>query len=200
MTLTEHARRLNYASGRRDLPAVILMTDAERLPDPFAAVQRLPFDAAILLRHPDPSARRELADRLVPLCHARDLLVIVSDDLALAEACGADGVHLPERSAARTEALAIRRRWRGLLTCAAHSPRALLRAAVIQADAVLLSPVFATASHPGQTAIGALRFLAWAREARCPVYALGGLSAANAGRIEGRSIVGIAGIGGWTAR
>ena len=197
MTLTEHARRLNYASGRRDLPAVILMTDAERLPDPRAAIKRLPFDAAVLLRHPDPGARRELADRLVPLCRARDLLVIVSDDLALAEACGADGLHLPERSAAAPEALSIRRRWRGLLTCAAHSPRALRRAAVLQADAALLSPVFATASHPGGSAIGALRFLAWAREARCPVYALGGMSAANAGRLSGRAIVGIAGIGGF---
>ncbi len=196
MTLTEHARRLNYASGRRDLPAVILMTDAVRLPDPFAAVKRLPFDAALLLRHPDPGARRALADRLVPICRARDLLVIVSDDLALAEACGADGLHLPERSAARTEALAIRRIWRGLLTCAAHSPRALRRAAVIQADAVLLSPVFPTQSHPGSNAIGPLRFLAWAREARCPVYALGGMSAANSGRLSGRAIVGIAGIGG----
>lgn len=173
------------------------MTDAVRLPDPIAAVKRLPFDAAVLVRHFDPDARTKLVRELAPICHARHLILIVSDDLALAEVYHADALHLPERRAAAPEALAIRRRWRGLLTCAAHSSRAIKRAEAIHADAVLVSPVFQTPSHPKGAAIGTFRFMVWARAARCPVYALGGMSAATAGRVSGRTIVGIAGIGGF---
>jgi thiamine-phosphate pyrophosphorylase len=116
----------------------------------------------------------------------------------LAEACGADGLHLPERVAATADAIAIRRRWRGILTAAAHSPRAIARACVIGADAALVSPVFATRSHPGQPPVGALRFLTWTRGARVPVYALGGITARNAGRLVERNLVGLAGIGGFS--
>lgn len=173
------------------------MTDAQRLADPIAAVKRLPYDAAVLVRHIDAEARRDLVRELAPICQARNLFLIVSDDVALAEAYDADGLHLPERRAAAFEALAIRRRWRGLLSCAAHSPRAMKRAEAIHADAVLLSPVFPTPSHPGVGAIDPLRFLAWIRAARCPVYALGGMNSANAGRLSNRALVGIAGIGGF---
>jgi thiamine-phosphate pyrophosphorylase len=196
VTLTGQARRLNSASGRVDLPALILMTDETRLPDPRAAMQRLPYDAAILLRHSDPHARRRLAEEIAPICRARDLLLIVSSDIALAESIDADGLHLPERCAAGVEASALRRRWRGLLTCAAHSPKALRRAETIGADAVLVSPVFATASHPNASAIGLMRMLMWSRNAQIPIYALGGVTASTAGRLRSRAIVGIAGIGG----
>ena len=84
-----------------------------------------------------------------------------------------------------------------MLTVAAHSPRALRRAAAIGADAALLSPVFATPSHPDVRAIGPMRFLAWCRNVHVPVYALGGISATNAGRLASPAIVGIAGIGGF---
>ena len=194
--LTERALRLNYASGRDDLPALIVMSDERRLPDPSAAAQRLPPGAAVLVRHNDARARRVLAERMAPLCRARGLLLVISDDPDLAAALDADGLHLPERTAASTEAWRIRQRWRGLLTAAAHGPRALARARLIGADAAIVSPVFETLSHPGQAGIGLLRFLTWARMAHMPVYALGGIAAGNAGRLRAPNLVGIAGIGG----
>lgn len=196
-TLTEQARRLNWASGRIDLPALIVMSDEQRLPDPVVALAHLPPGGAIVLRHRDAVARRALVERTMPLAHARGVLVIVADDPELAHRSGAAGLHLPERVAASADAYLIRRRWRGLLTCAAHDPRALRRAHQINADAALVSPVFPTRSHPGDVSIGLMRFLAWTRDARLPVYALGGVNAANAGRLHGRTIVGIAGIDGF---
>ena len=202
VTLTERALRLNWTSGRWDLPALIVMSDEQRLPDPLAdpttAAGRLPPGAAVLVRHSDPQARRDLAERLAPVCRARGLILFVSDDMALAETCGADGLHLPERTAASAAAMLIRRRWRGLLTAAAHDPRAIARAHLIGADAALVSPVFATPSHPGQPGVGPLRFLTWARVARVPVYALGGITAASAGRLRDGNVVGLAGIGGFS--
>jgi thiamine-phosphate pyrophosphorylase len=182
-------------SGRHDLPALILMSDETRLPDPSAQARALPRGSAVLVRHSDDGARRDLGRTMAPICHARGLLLIVSDDIALAEAVGANGLHLPERRAASMDALFLRRRWRGLLTCAAHSFAAVRRARAIDADAALLSPVFATASHPGQAAIGPLRFITMSRAADMPLYALGGITASNAGRLAGSNLVGVAGIG-----
>lgn len=174
------------------------MSDVDRLADPTPDALTLPIGSAVMVRHPDPSSRRALAERLALLCRARSLRLIVADDLELASALDAFGLHLPEARAAASDAYRIRRRWKGpILSVAAHSPRALYRAWLIGADAALLSPVFATASHPGARAIGVQRFRAWCRGARLPVYALGGITPANAGRLVGAKIVGIAGISGF---
>ena len=45
---------------------------------------------------------------------------------------------------------------------------------------MLLSPVFATRSHPGGGTLGPVRFRLLARQARLPVIALGGMNAAKA--------------------
>jgi thiamine-phosphate pyrophosphorylase len=87
-----------------------------------------------------------------------------------------------------------RRDW--IVTAAAHSPIAIRLAARLGVDAVLLSPVFATASHPDARTLGPLRFARWARESPVPVYALGGIDAARARRLRGSGAVGFAGIGG----
>jgi len=58
------------------------------------------LDHAALLQYRNKSAsaalRREQAEALLALCAARGVRLIVNDDLALAQAIGADGVHLGE--------------------------------------------------------------------------------------------------------
>ena len=197
-TVANMARRLNsrHPVGWR-LPPLILMTDAARLPDPLAAAARLPAGTAVILRDHDAPDRLALAAALSALCRARRLRLLVAADAALAARVGADGVHLPERLVARTP-----RRWprHWLVTAAAHSPAALWRARRAGADAALLSPVFATASHPGAGTVGVLRFAAWANASPLPVYALGGIDAATARRLTDSRTVGLAGIGGMTDR
>ncbi len=75
------------------------------------------------------------------------------------------------------------------------SPAALFRAARAGADAVLLAPVFQTASHPDSRPLGCLRFAAWCRESPLPVYALGGVSETSRRRLKGSGAAGLAGIG-----
>ena len=65
------------------------------------------------------------------------------------------------------------REW--LVTAAVHSPAALRAAAAAGADAALLSPIFATASHPDVRTLGLQRFAALAQASPLPVYALGGI-------------------------
>ena len=64
-----------------------------------------------------------------------------------------------------------------IITSSAHSLRALMAAQAL--DAVFLSPVFATTSHPGHKPLTPVRAAFIAAPARVPVYALGGVTAAQ---------------------
>ena len=58
----------------------------------------------------------------------------------------------------------------------AHDLREIGRANRLRAAAILLSPVHATATHPGAKPLGPVRFLLLAKRARMPVIALGGMT------------------------
>jgi thiamine-phosphate pyrophosphorylase len=172
------------------------MTDAVRLPDPVPAILRLPPCSAVVLRERDPGKRAVRARQLLPLCRRRKVRLLIAGDWRLVRAIGADGLHLSETLIRRgrrdwCRALAPDR----IVTAAAHSRRAMRLAARCGVDAVLLSPVFPTASHPHATVLGPLRFARWVRESPIPVYALGGIDAARARRLRGVSLAGFAAIG-----
>jgi thiamine-phosphate pyrophosphorylase len=172
------------------------MTDAVRLPDPVAAILGLPPCSAVVLREWDRGKLATLARRLLPLCRRRKVRLLIAGDWRLARAIGAGGLHLPEaavrRGASRWRRMR-RRDW--VVTAAAHSPLAIRLATRLGVDAVLLAPVFATASHPEARTIGPLRFVRWTRESPLPVYALGGIDAPHARRLRASGAVGFAGIG-----
>lgn len=196
MTLAALARQLNTRSARGgNLPPLILVTDAARLPDPCPAARALPRGSAVLFRHYEHPDRAALAHRLAAICRRRDLVLLVAADRRLACAVKADGLHLPEHMVPRQGKIARHnRRW--LVTAAAHSTRALVRARRAGADAVLLSPVFPTRSHPGAPYLGVIRFAGLVHHSPLPVYALGGVSAATGRRLIGSGTAGIAAIGG----
>jgi thiamine-phosphate pyrophosphorylase len=189
-TLTELARRLNGRRGAaRRLPPVLLMTDEIRLPEPLPVARALARGSGVVLRHYGAPDRVALAARLARL---PGIVVLVAGDIGLAYAVRAQGLHLPEGSPPPP-----RLRRRGfLITMAAHSVPALRRARALGADAAVLSPVFPTASHPGARPLGPLRFAALARTAGLPVYALGGITAASARRLQRSGAIGFAAIGG----
>lgn len=192
-TLAEAAAGLKRAAGS-PLPALVLMTDSARLADPLPAARALPAGSAVILRHYGTPDREALARRLAALARRRGLRLLVGADPALARRVGAAGVHLPARAAARARSVRWRAEW--LVTVAAHAPAALGKAAAAGADAALLSPVFATASHPGARPLGPHRFAALARASALPVYALGGIAPARTRFLQGSGAVGIAAIGG----
>jgi thiamine-phosphate pyrophosphorylase len=197
-TLAEVARHLKPRRRAGQLPPLILMTDSIRLPDPDAAIASLGPGSAVILRERSRARLVILVRRVAPLCRARCIRLLVAGDWRLAHEVGAGGLHLPE--AAIRHGLNRWRRVRGrdwMVTAAAHSPVAIRLAARLGVDAVLLSPVFATASHPGARTIGPLRFARWARVSPVPVYALGGIDAGHARRLRGSGAAGFAGIGGF---
>lgn len=196
MRLTAAARRLRPPPGSPiGLPRLYLLGDPARLPDPRAAAARLPPGAAVLARGLSPGVVAGLA----ALARRRRLRLLVAGDGRAALRIGA-GLHLPDRrgTAGLLPFLLARRRRGLLLTAAAHGRAGLARARRLGADAVLLSPVFPTASHPGAPGLGPWRWAALARRAGRPVVALGGVAAGNAGRLP-RWTAGLAAIGALSA-
>ncbi len=205
MSITNAAIKLNSAWQRANpgvprLPVLFLLTDPDRLPDPRPYLHRLPRGAAVILRcygdKTGATARRARAQDLCKNCHARGLRLLIAGDDRLAAEIRADGIHLGEWRLGRgTWKRGPVRTRGGLVTASCHGRAALARAAAAGVDAVLVAPVFATASHPDARVLGHLRFAALVRLSRLPTYALGGIGADNISRLRPSSATGIAGIG-----
>lgn len=169
------------------------MTDDQRLADPCAAARALPKGSLVILRAREDARRAALAGQLAKIAREGELFLLIANDPALAARGRADGLHLPEIRAG--EAAHWRARFpRWFITCAAHSLSAVARAQNARADAALLSPVFPTASHKEAMPLGTMRFRMMARQARLPVYALGGIDAHNILQLNGAPIAGIAAV------
>lgn len=202
-TLADAPPRLNrnrLNRKRHDLPSLVLFVD-RRLLDPLTVVENLPVGSAIMFRpyavdHPD-----ILGPMVAALARRRCLRVVVAGDPKLADVLKADGLHLPEgiaRHDVLAPALAWRQRTGGWLTMACHSPMALNHARHLKMDAVFISPVFPTESHPGAPALGPLRLAQWSRQCGIPVFALGGITVASRRRLIGCGVQGVAAIDGFT--
>jgi thiamine-phosphate pyrophosphorylase len=105
---------------------------------------------------------------------------------------GAAGIHLPGRWHAEQ---AGRARISGIVSVGCHSVGEVAVARAAGADMALLSPVFATESHPEARPLG-LELLAEAcrTAGKMPVYALGGVNRTNAVSCIEAGATGVAGI------
>ncbi len=160
----------------------------------MALANRLPRGAGLVYRAFGAACAPRVAEALAAVAKARGLVLLVGADPALAWACGADGVHLPERLVA--SAPRLRARWPGvLISGAAHSATALRRAAAAGLDAALLSAVFPSRSPSAGPPIGPVRLAALVRRASLPVYALGGVDARTLPRLRETGVVGVAVVG-----
>ncbi len=197
-TLANAASKLKRRGRNHRLPALWLMTDPDRAPDPAAQVARLPRGAVVVLRHYGHPEKVSIARLLARLCRARGLILVVAGDWRLAAQVGASGIHLPEHMA-RHGLSAGGRLWRRagrrLLTIAAHGEVGLRRASALKASAAVLAPVFPTRSHQSQVALGPRRFGMITRTARVPVIALGGVNEKTMPALMTSGCAGIAGIG-----
>lgn len=157
------------------LPALWLISDARNDRSLEAALSRLPRGSGFIYRHyhlPD-TQRSERFHELRRAAHRHGHIAIVADSALTAREWGADGIYGPARAL-------WPRRERLLHLATAHSAAEIALANRLAADAILLSPVFATRSHPGAATLGAVRFRLLARLAQCPVIALGGMTRARA--------------------
>jgi len=166
------------------LPSLWLLTDARNDAVLEEAIARLPRGSGLIYRHyhlPPPQRLARFA-ALARRMRARGGLVVLAGTMAQARRWGAEGAY---GAAAQVGPGA-----RGLRLATVHSLREIGAARRLRADALVLSPAFATRSHPGAPGLGVLGWRGLARHAGGQVVALGGMNAAHARRL---------GAGAWAA-
>jgi thiamine-phosphate pyrophosphorylase len=154
---------------RHPLPTLWLMTD-ERIGDVAAAVRRLPRGAGVVFRHYATHAgeRRRLWRQLLRIARARGLVLVRAGAEPMAGEMGVHG-----------------RAGRGLRTWPAHTRAEALAGKQAGADALFVSPVFPTRSHPAAPALGPRRARAIGAGLCVPLVALGGMDAKRFRRLCG---------------
>jgi thiamine-phosphate pyrophosphorylase len=181
------------------LPRFLALTDASRAPDPFTLLAHLPKDAGLVWRAYGEHISRPRLQALSRAARQAHTLLFLASAQARRAPPPSLHQHWPEHRLNRPYTDGKPRpQHRALITAAAHSERAIIAAARARVDAVLISPVFATRSHPGSASLGVTRFAALARLAHArglAVYALGGINdPAKIRRVKPCGISGIAGI------
>ena len=169
------------------LPQLWLMTDERMGEKLWSALERMPAGSGVIFRHYSlPLAeRRALFARVARVARRRRLVLLRAGSTRLGRAeAGTHGTNRGQR---------------GLLTRSAHSRREAVAAIRSGADAVFVSPVFATRSHPGTGALGRARFGLLVRGLDVPVIALGGMDARRAAGLWQIGLYGWAAIDAWSA-
>lgn len=165
--------------SRQPFPDFWLLSDERNDAALERALRRLPRGSGFIYRHyhlPDAERVARWFD-LLRIARASGHLAILADSSLTAREWGADGVYGAPRALYPTRS--------DLLTLAtAHDLAEIGLANRLRADAVLLSPVFPTRSHPDARGLGPLRFRLLAAHAKMPVIALGGMNDITARRLD----------------
>jgi thiamine-phosphate pyrophosphorylase len=130
----------------------------------------------------DHSVRREQAQALRDLCRRHGATMIINDDVALACALDADGVHVGVDDAAVPVARAKLGRGKIIGASCYDDPQRARVAADQGADYVAFGSFFASSVKPGAVR-APLSLLPAARTFGLPVVAIGGITLDNAGQL-----------------
>lgn len=183
-------------------PPRFILTDPVRQPDPARALGLAEEGEGIIHRGYGGPLSAAALRALGRKAKRKRVLFLVAGDHRSGRLLHVGGLHLPEfrLSSPATEHMFVARRRPKpgfYVTAAAHSEKAVVAAARAGVDAVLISPVFTTTSHPGAKTLGVLRYARLARLAAgmgLYVYALGGMSPGLVRRLAGTETRGMAGI------
>ena len=121
-----------------------------------------------------PAVFSYMAQLVAQLCRSYNATLLINGQVEIARSV-ADGVHLPE-AVLQNERLPE-------IACkgvSVHSIENARRAAELGADYVIFGSVFATSSHPENEPAGLEALHQVAQAVDIPVFAIGGISAANA--------------------
>jgi thiamine-phosphate pyrophosphorylase len=163
----------------------IFMTDRGRQPDWRGIIRNLRRGDHVIIRDYDHPNRASLAQAIIAVCKQHGVSYAIGGDMRLAWRLKA-GVHLTERDLRRGPICL----WSGRHHSAAiHQAHDLKKASDMGANLALISPVFATRSHPNARVLGRVKYHHLAQQARrfglSPV-ALGGMT-----RYSARALFGV---------
>lgn len=168
------------------LPTLWLMTDERQREALWPALAALPRGSGVVFRHHRTAEpERNVAWARVKRIAAQRKLVLGRETISGGEA----RILLPSLPGCRPQWIAR-----------AGTNQAAAAARRHGATAILVSPVYATRTHPGRPPLGPYRAAAIVRTTRLPAIALGGMTASRFARLKGTGFYGWAAIDGLTPR
>lgn len=159
---------------QKTLPLLWLLSDARNDAGLEDALRALPRGSGFVFRHYhlDGAARTDRFQTLAIVARAHGHVALFGRDPVLAALVDADGFYGSPGQVAESGAK--------LRLAGAHDAAEIDAAMEAGADGIFLSPVFATASHPGTATLGVHGFHVLEQRSRVPVIALGGMTHARA--------------------
>ncbi|MBP02466.1 MAG: hypothetical protein CMM25_06630 [Rhodospirillaceae bacterium] len=170
------------------------MTDDDRLPNALEVAMKMPKNWGLIFRNYKNPNRYFEALEVAKICKFRRITFLIGANLKIANQLKADGVHIPEYLLKSKIINTIRNLYsKKIITTSAHNQAGVRIARTINADAVLLSPVRKTKSHPKAFIIKDHPFSAMARLNKIDIYALGGIKILDKRKFLSLGATGIAG-------
>jgi thiamine-phosphate pyrophosphorylase len=123
----------------------------------------------------EPAAIARLARELLPICREAGVPFIINDHPHIAAETGADGVHIGQEDGTLENVRAIVGS-DAIIGRSTHSLAQALAADAEGFDYLGFGPLFPTGTKPGRPAIGLDHIATAMREARRPLYCIGGIN------------------------
>ena len=177
----------------QSLPDLWLLSDARNDARLAEALATMPDGSGFVFRHYHLGSeeRRSRWEMLRSIVRSKKHLMMLSGDADTGVKWAADGIYGPPGKLGECPGL--------LRLATAHGAREIHLANRTGADALFLSPVFPTRSHPDGRALGGALFHELAARSTIPVIALGGMTAARARALGVRKWAAIDGLA-WSER
>lgn len=167
------------------LPSLWLMTDEKMGEALLPTLSALPKGSGVVFRHYGTADRRALFIKVQRIARKRRLLLVLAGTGREGIGWKAGGVH--NRSAHKSGQLH---------TASVHTIQERIAAERAGASLLFVSPIFPTSSHKDARPLGFAGFGRIVRNAKCPVIALGGMTAKRARALRLFTIYGWAAIDG----
>lgn len=189
MNFDKHSLRLYAVTDRAWVGRQTLCQQVE------AALQGGVTCVQLREKHLDRDAFLAEARQLCALCRRYGVPFIVNDDLDVALACGADGIHVGQDDMPAAE---VRRRAgrRLIVGVSAHTPEEARLAEAAGADYLGAGAVFGSATKTDASLLTPAGLQAVCAAVHIPVVAIGGVNAGNILQLQGSGAAGAAVVSG----
>lgn len=117
-----------------------------------------------------------LSRQVIELAKPYNAKVLLNNNIKLAKALGADGVHLTSQQLMHLTQKPSDLPNNSMIAASCHNANELARAQQLNLDFVVVSPVNATQSHADAVALGWQKFAELTENIELPIYALGGMT------------------------
>ena len=189
MNFDKHSLRLYAVTDRAWVGRQTLCQQVE------AALQGGVTCVQLREKHLDRDAFLAEAKQICALCRRYGVPFIVNDDLDIALACGADGIHVGQDDMPAAE---VRRRAgrRLIVGVSAHTPEEARLAEAAGADYLGAGAVFGSATKTDASLLTPAGLQAVCAAVHIPVVAIGGVNARNILQLQGSGAAGAAVVSG----